>query len=62
MNLGVPDSSDVIEEGDEEDYENEEADQEDPVDLLDMGGMGLGNGAVGGNDLFGSSSGGPQVR
>lgn len=62
MNLGVPDSSDVIEEGDEEDYENEEADQEDPVDLLDMGGIGLGNGAVGGNDLFGSSSGGPQVR
>mmetsp|Transcript_9684 Transcript_9684/g.18175 ORF Transcript_9684/g.18175 Transcript_9684/m.18175 type:complete len:904 (+) Transcript_9684:167-2878(+) len=57
MNLGVPDSSDIIEEGDEEDYENDEADQEDPVDLLDMGGMGLGNG---GNDVFGSS--GPQVQ
>jgi hypothetical protein len=57
MNLGVADSSDIIEEGDEEDYEDE---PNDPVDLLDLGGMGLnGDGTPAGNDLFGESS--PQV-
>jgi len=58
MNLGVADSSDIIEEGDEEDYEDE---PNDPVDLLDLGGMGLnGDGTPAGNDLFGESS--PQVQ
>jgi len=60
MNLGVADSSDVIEEGDEEDYEDDEDENEndDPVDLLDMGGMGLDANPAGG-DLFGTSN--PQV-
>jgi len=61
MNLGVADSSDVIEEGDEEDYEDDEDENEndDPVDLLDMGGMGLDANPAGG-DLFGTSN--PQVE
>jgi len=55
MNLGVADSSDVIEEGDEEDYEEDEDENDDPVDLLDMGGMGL-DAIPAGSDLFGSSN------
>jgi AP-1 complex subunit beta-1 len=58
MNLGVADSTDVIEEGDEEDYEEDEDENDDPVDLLNMGGMGL-DATPAGSDLFGSSN--PQV-